>query len=324
MYLKRKALYIVLTNIFLVCLIFIGFDAYTFYNCSKREIHYTDFKSFYKRYVNFYKVQFSSKDKTYFYNQYILGKFPNGDAFYKSVVNSDSPLEPILLFGCSYTEGYKIPERSAAHEVFGRYTQRPVYSRAKGGFGTDLMLYQLQNEDFYKIIPKPKYVIYTFICDHYRRMKMPCMPYLHCLYDIFYKIKNDKLELMKNQNKICFFSLTKELIFYLFFQEKNNSYKNSVKNLMLSELLECNRLIKAHWRDSEFIIFVYTQKYNPLEELTDKLKENGIKVIHRRNVAPFDDSDERYTLSKTDEHPNEKAWEYIVPLLMKYIEKDNN
>lgn len=49
------------------------------------------------------------------------------------------------------------------------------------------------------------------------------------------------------------------------------------------------------------------------------LQNAGFIVIDRKNLVYFEDNDEKYRLSKTDIHPNEKAWDVIVPELVKYL-----
>lgn len=315
-----KKLCIIIVNIILIVVVLISYDMYVYYKTSNESRHYQSVKSFLNIYSFFYKEQFRKKDNDYFLNQYIYGKTAEGKDFYRKVVNPESSLKPILLFGCSFVYGYKIPESAIASEVFGRYTNRPVYNRAQDGLGVNLMLYQLQNEEFYKIIPEPQYIIYNFIDDHPRRMYETCVPFVNYYYDIFYKIKNNKVVQTKYLNK--FYSVEELKKKYYFHKIKEEKFREKQRQLLLLQLIECNNLIKQHWPDSEFIIFVYTNDDSLLGEIKGELEQNGIRIIYRKDIAPYDDYDVRFSLSNKDLHPNEHAWEYIVPKLMKEIEND--
>ena len=304
----------VIINIFCILIILISFDMLTYYIDLNRYIKHPSFSDF----LSLYKTYYSRKvDKEYLYNKYILG---NQEIEYRKVVNQNikkSP-PPILLFGCSYVYGHKIPQDKILSEVLGKYTKRAVYNRAFHGAGPQLMLYQLQSEDFYKIIPQPEYIIYVYISDHLRRLKIPCIPSIKDYMDIYYYYdKHSKSLKLKHYNK--YFKLP--FIFYFINDKINYNIYNNM-DLFKYEILESKKLIDKHWKNTKFVVFLY-DKYNTeiQNSIIPELKSNGIIIINRNDITPFDDNDTRYALNETDKHPNEHAWEYIVPKLMQELKK---
>lgn len=266
----------------------------------------SDYKEYYTRKV----------DNEYLYNKYILG---NQEINYRKVVNPNTKYpSPILLFGCSYVYGHKIPEDKILSEVLGKYTKRAIYNRAFHGAGTQLMLYQLQSEDFYKIIPQPEYIIYVYITDHLRRIKIPCIPSIKDYMDIYYFYDEHSKSLKRKQYNKYF-----KLPFFIYYINNKKKYNyNDGLDLFKYEILESKKLIDKHWKNTKFVVFIY-EKYNTEIQnlIISELKHNGIIVIKRNDIAPFDDFDTRFALSEDDGHPNEYAWEYIVPKLMKELKK---
>ena len=72
-------------------------------------------------------------------------------------------------------------------------------------------------------------------------------------------------------------------------------------------------------------VYFNGKRYGFCSEYDKKeFEENGIQIIYRTDIAPFDDFDTKYALSKTDSHPNENAWEYIVPKLVEKLGINDN
>ena len=280
------------------------------------NLKFASFGDFFNDYKHFYRTLYRPYSEQDLYNIYILGEMPEGKDFYRPVANKASSKKPILLFGCSFVYGIVIPEDRIFSEVLAKYTDRPVYNRAYPGLSTNLMLYQLQNEDFYKIIPEPEYVIYVFIHDHPRRLVQSCITHCFC-YHLFYKLKNGKLIRKNYKSKIVLVETLKQYLY-----KYRNNYKPEIADLFRAEVLESNRLIKKHWKNTKFILFVYSSLTAPVDKLQKEFEENGIQVIYRSEIAPFDDHDTKYTLSKTDSHPNANAWEYITPRLVEKLRAD--
>ena len=51
----------------------------------------------------------------------------------------------------------------------------------------------------------------------------------------------------------------------------------------------------------------------------DELKSDGINIINLNEILGFDINTREYQISCTNNHPNEKAWEVILPALIKEL-----
>ena len=140
-----------------------------------------------------------------------------------------------------------------------------------------------------------------------------CITNYFC-YDLFYKLKNGQLLRKKYKSRIAFIETLKQYLY-----DYKDNYKPEVSNLFRAEVLESNRLIKEHWKNTKFILFSYTSLPAPVDVFQKEFEENGIQVIYRTDIAPFDDYDPEFSISKTDNHPNAKAWEYITPRLVEKL-----
>lgn len=301
-------------NLTVIAAVFFLFDFLIFYIDTKKAIN-TNVKNIYIFYKEFYSK--SSTNKT-LVDEYILDK----NNHYRRIVNKTSVKKPILLFGCSFTYGHKIPENTIFSEVLGKYTGRPVYNRAMHGFGVQQMLFQLENKEFYNIIPQPEYIIYTYIGDHVRRMYLPSVLFVREYYDIRYKYKNSTLM------RCCNNKLNKKTILISAIESflyKKKLYRSNLKKneeLLKQHLLTSKKYVDINWPGTKFVILAYLDT-KELDDISNELKEAGFIIINRKDIAPFDDFDTRFCLSSIDVHPNENAWEYIVPKLINKLKTDD-
>lgn len=243
-----------------------------------------------------------------------------------SVQNKDSKEKAILLFGGSFTFGHEIPVEKTLHKVLARHSSRPIYDRSLSGYGVNQMLYQLQDEDFYKIVPEPEYIIFTYIPDHIRRLYQPCLFSIPQYYGAHYSMKKDKngnyyLEHRKYPLFYDRFNFVARLIDFKPFDIANDYSRAFLKQ----HFIETKKAIDKHWKNTKFIIFVYYDDDTfYFEQIQKDLEKIGYTVINRNDVFPFEPKDVRYCLSKDDGHPNDKAWDAIVPKLIEYLKKNYN
>lgn len=305
----------IVINIVVIFLIIFIFDFLVFYLEARKYANYSGIKGLTDIYFDFYK---RNPSQEFLYKEYILGE----GNLYRDVVNKDSPKKPILLFGCSFVYGHQIPKESYFSEVLGKYTGRPVYNRAHHGFGVQHMLYQLENDDFYKVIPEPEYIIYTYLDEHISRMYVPVVFSIGEYNDIFYERKNNTVEFKKNnifKRGSLFIIKLKTMSYGSRFFDK---YKKENRDDFLKlHLLKAKKCVDAHWPNSKFIILNYYDQFNTIEIIRPELEKAGFIIINRNDLVPFDIKDTRYSISETNNHPNEHAWGYIVPKLMKEISK---
>lgn len=305
---KYKLLFYFAVNISIIFLLFLFTDFYIFSKDAKKYIQNKN--SVLKYYYNFITGDISEE---YIKNRYINGK----NFFYHPVLNKESNESPILVFGCSFIYGHNIPIEATFSQVLKKYTTRPIYDRSFHGWGINQMLYQLKNEDFYKIIPEPKFIIYNYFFDHKNRLKRPCTYSIKDYYGTYYKLikKQDKFLLVEKKHSVLY---NKSNLIARISDKFSDISDPNEKIFLLQHLLEAKKEADKHWKNTKFIIIEYYQD-DDFDAIKPDLEKNGITVIDRNELVPFNINDERYCLSKKDCHPNDKAWELIIPELVKTL-----
>ena len=221
---------------------------------------------------------------------------------------------PIVLFGCSYTYGWNLDNNQTFSYKLYKKTGRTVFNFGIVGAGVQQTLFMLQN-NILKCIPQPEYVIYTFICDHINRMNV-------CFYFdeygvIYYKYnKNKDLVLMSDLDLYYWHSYILRRIYNLLYEKKLLMYKRDNNEFLLKHFLAVNNEIKKSSNNTKFVLFVYDGD-SIIENIEEELKKNGIIVIYLSQLSKENFSDKKYMVD--DSHPSEKAWDIIVPLLIKKL-----
>ncbi|MBQ2645288.1 hypothetical protein IJG14_06935, partial [bacterium] len=223
---------------------------------------------------------------------------------------------PIVLYGCSYTYGDGLKENENFSYFLSKYAKRPVYNFGLSGRGMQQALYIMQNQPL--IQPEPEYIFYTFLNRHIRRLYMSCV-----FIDVFnffsyeYKnnqfvIKNDKLKSIKNT--MLYQSIMYHIVIPLIKEE--NKY-----NLFITYLKEMKKVLKEKYPNAKFILILYDRKNNEYINLTNEriqeIENIGIEVIDFDEIFGDKLYQLEYQLSEMDNHPNAKAWEMIVPEIVK-------
>lgn len=322
----KHTLIIVKTNIILFLLVFIAVDIITFYNSL-----YTSW---------FYSVN-DKKCITYFkhitrplnekYTKETIEKAVKMNKQYEGIER------PIILFGCSFFEGFALSDKERVDYKIAKYTNSPVYNRARGGWGTQHTLFQLSSEDLYQDIKfisnektplkRPKYIIYEYIDDHINRIHIAMKPIAYGGYPTFVlREKNNKFYYDKLSSFIFRFSILsflKQTLYSNFIQPKDRAEFLKKHLLKMKEIIDYKFNINNKDTDTELIVFVYNTNYEILS-IAEGLREKGIKIIYTENIVKEDLSNIKYTVSETDPHPNGAAWDILVPKLMEHIYKYDN
>lgn len=232
--------------------------------------------------------------------------------------------KPIIIFGCSFAYGSGLSDNQTFGYKLSHFSKRPVYNRAFSGWGIQHMLYQIRKDSFYKEVREPEYVIYVFIDDHIRRMYLDIFDPSHKSIYLRYKEKKGKLIERKPLFPFlwCFYSVNQyQLVKACKINDKiENEDKNF--NFMKKMLLESKREIDKKYPKEKFIIIKYgTHMEEPSWYIkTDRWKElekEGFIVLDTNELTRKDLSSKKYCLE--DNHPNEKAWDLIVPKLVEKL-----
>ena len=300
-----KIFTIVFVNLIILGIFLFVFNFYIYY-ISRADYQYP-FSEQFASYMGFLTRDIS-KQNTY-------KSLISADDF-RPVVNADSKKKPVIIFGCSFAHGSILKNNQIISYKLGEATKRPIYNRAKCGWGVQHMYYQLTNEDFYKILPKPEYIIYVYMDGHMARITTPVSIAWPDCYVAFYKKIKDVYILKKR----TFFS--DKIIIQHFFNNyfinnyltKNPDYNRQKEIDVVDYVIASKKAAEEHWgKDIKFIIFSYVEFE---KETIQYIKDNNIMLFNIDDHNLILD-DKKYYLSENDNHPNEKAWDDIVPILVK-------
>ena len=242
-----KKIFIIFINILIIVCIFIIFDFLVFRQEVKLYFKSCTISNMLTSYKNFVFRDISPES--------IKKRIINGENLgYHQPKNIDSTENSIILFGCSFVYGHKIPEEKTLHSVLANYTTRPIYDRSFHGWGINQMLYQLKSDEFYKLFPqKPKYIIFNYFNGHITRLYSPIFPTIVEYHGTYYNIdkKTNKLRLKKpSQLFERFISLEKirYLIYNIFLTDNKRS------EFLLKHFIDAKESVDLHWPGVKFII----------------------------------------------------------------------
>ena len=288
----KKIFYILIINLVLI-FIFLGCLELYLYNSHKK--HYPDVS---------YKIK-----KVHYNNILSLYRLsPVEGEFYTK--------RPILLLGCSYAYGQGLNRNQTLGFKLSNMTKRPVYNYSLPGKGLQNTLFLLENKMLDKNIKNPEYIIYVFMSDQIRRLYSTV-----CFHDYsgfpLYKLGKDGLMHLKKD----YYPMYKQFYTYYFFNNMYYFYKYSYN------LKHHSKLISAYFNSinneiKNSGINVVDVMYNDRKDnfgLDLSSLDNSIQIVHTNDLTDVILSDIDYHISEKDFHPSEKAWDIIVPELIKKL-----
>ena len=301
---------IVFFNIVFILLIFMLANFAVFYFEIKKINTNSNIKDIILEYKNFLSRDISYKDsfETLIYSKNI-----------RKVENENSKEKPILIFGCSFTEGSGLKDNETISYKLGKTITRPIYNRGLSGTGVQHMLFQLKTEEFYKIVPKPEYIIYIFMDGHTQRIFTPVTLSFNNCYTAFYKKEKNELKLKKRNflsDKIIIqHYISNQLAWY--FLNRFKIYKDFSENLLIDYIQESRKEAEKHWgKDLKFVVMFYR---DPIRQETIKELDDLGYIIITKEDFKINVWDKKFQISETDDHPNGLAWDYIVPEIVKKL-----
>ncbi len=279
--------------------------------CTLMILDFIAFKSFNHRnksYFGEYKI-FKYKTPKTIADKYIYDI--NTTKKYRKTENKNSAKKPILLFGHTLLYGYDLEENETLSHNLAILTKRPIYNRVKPETNHNHMYYQLSNEDFYKIIPKPEYIFYFYDSKHIAQSKNKLE---FGSQDIYYKQKKDKLIVYKKLpiSKKSF--LLAKINIFLFKNKFSQLYFKANETLFKKILNESHKEAEKHWgKNTRFIIVeLHACKSKTEEKIIEDLKKEGFEVFELYKYINL--KDKKYK-NKNKECYNSLLWEETAKVL---------
>ncbi len=226
----------------------------------------------------------------------------------------------ILWFGCSFAYGYGLNEEQTGSYKLSMLSKRAVYNRGIPSGSINHMLYQLKDESLYKAIKKePEYLIYTWIYVQNPRFKY-FSKFGSNDQNLQYKLVNGKYTQVKINKCYKYYY---PYILRNIQRKLENDSKYPEYEYFEEIFLECMKEIKKHYPNIKFVILEYRSvgKFYEIEEYPkfNRLKEQGVIILDTKDLVKENMNLDIYKLAEFDEHPNEKAWNKIIPELVKKL-----
>lgn len=312
----KKTVFIIFLNVCFIlgCLLVAEHFAYK-YTLKQREEHAKTFIIYEKSIKPFWQTKMKDDFDLEYVNDHSFRKPDGIDKNYKK--------PPIVLFGCSFTYGYKLNDDQTISHFLSEMSKRPVYNRGHNSWGLPHLVYQLSREDFYQNVPEPEYLIYVF-SKHSIQM---FYDYVFQLWDtnicLRYKEKNGKLIRVENPPKFIQGSYLLK-IFYRKLAENSYNCKFSDKdeNLAVLHFVTAKNEAQKHWKNTKYVV-LFLDKITETEGFQDKLqsdlKKEGFVVLNAEDLTGFSDIPKKYRVQPDDPHPGEKYWQHLVPALIKKL-----
>lgn len=233
----------------------------------------------------------------------------------------DKNKPPIFVFGCSYVQGTGLNDNQTVSRKLADYTNRTVYNRGKSGLGIYYFYYLLNNEKIIKDLPKnPQYIIWILIPDHVPRMyRYRSVPL--GIYNFRSKIKNGQIV---TDNISCKFlhSFFTSIVLEEFIAKYRYENKSKTDFMFIKLFKESDKLIKKNFPNTKLVVvsfdlynYIPADYYRRLQLLKEEIPD--IQIIDINKEIP-DIADKRY-IGDDKVHPNEQAWDKIVPVLAKKL-----
>ena len=240
----------------------------------------------------------------------------------------------ILLFGCSYAEGFGLEGRETPNYKLYKLINRQVFNFAICGAGVQHILAMLREKTFYPNYIsdfKPEYAIYIYIPDHLERIHKNIYNSPLAINGYYLNYKLNKFGELEQRRHIFPYLFLKTFIVKSLYDQMDLLYNDSFihqkyKNFALFNeiLLESKKILQEHYPNLKFVIlrFRFDNDYSDIMELPfmwDVLESEGFiildteKLIGRKYVFDSRDTiEDKY-------HPSVYAWDLLIPELIKKL-----
>ena len=144
------------------------------------------------------------------------------------------------MFGDSFVYSNRLNKNETFAKILSKNTKRPIYDQSTPYVKPQHILFEFQCDEFYKIIPKPKFIIYLYVPHHIMEVRTKCARSTH---DVFYKYNRKRLT---RQIRVPFIKKSYFISYinsrlYRANKKFNNLYFNIGKDLYKSIMLESKK-----------------------------------------------------------------------------------
>ncbi len=307
-----KILKNILINILCIIALVYVTDFILIYKVLKKGVNHVPRKAYFDYYDRFYKVfSYEQIEDRYVYNKYNL---------YRRVENENSSLPPILIFSDCFSYGLYLSDNETYSYFLGEYSKRPIYNRGSYLISVQHMLFQLKNENFYNVVPKPKDIIYTWKSYNTTTDVLGVTPWnkLEFYYkrDINNKLYFHRASIIENSPIVKMLSYAKA---YDKYEIKYNNYKDA-EDIFYLHLKEAKDEVEKHWgKDVNFYIIVAFEDCSRYSNLIKKLELLGYKFIYL-DAKYF--KDKKYIFSNDEAHYSKLGYQELAKLTLMHLDKN--
>lgn len=324
----KKLLIIISVNILLFGIVFIVSE-YTIYKAAVSEYvtrseasKYIPYPSFFKSYTTPFYAQTAQFDPK---NEQL---WIRGTSFPDENVSEKKP--PILMFGCSFAHGgYFLKNNQTASYKLSQLTKRTVYNFAMCGCGIQHMFMFIQKylDENMPANEKPDYAVYVYIPNQIQRLRADIFPGI--LYSgtvLHYKPAVGFPAAEKSFPPLLSRSYIIKKLLYLRDRkrEENITQKRYDDFAVANELFLASRCeLQRKYPGIKFVILRYEiendDDYREAPFMWTVLKEEGFTVINSSDLIG-----RKFVYHSEDTagdfyHPSEKAWDMLLPELIKKL-----
>lgn len=302
---------IIVLNFTLIIWLFLIFDFCLFNSIENKYSHDSNNIFHWNLYIKASKIK--QFDDTY-------KKLKSQNYFRNTIQNTNKP--PILILGCSFGYGYLLEENQAFTYKLATKAERSVYNQSISSLGVQYFPYILEKFEINKEVKDPEYIIFVFIENHINRLYRYFSTDNNAYLDIRYKETPQGLKEIKHKYYIFEHSAIIRYLQnkYAEYKYNHNSYDKNF-DFMKLHFLKAQKLAKEKFPNSKIVILKYEENpdswyYNT--ERWNELEKQGFIIIGSYELTGKHLYENEYRI-KNDVHPNEKAWDLLVPKLVKKL-----
>lgn len=230
----------------------------------------------------------------------------------------------IILAGCSFAYSFGLDKNDSLAAKLSQYSKRNVIVKAIQATGPNEALYNFSNEELYKQINEPEYVIYLFIENHFSRMnsRINSMqdPNLRPMFDFD---DNFNFKIIPCKNKWLFLS---HLYKYYYREKYTLDYGVREEEKFIKTMAALKKKINEHWPDTKLVVVRYDEAniQDPFifdDKYIQKFKDLGIIYLDADEVV-FGKSGKRMIgdeFMQKDQHPSAYAFDLLAKKLVEAL-----